>query len=195
MKRLTIAALVISFGVLALAFAGAAVAGVAHDQALARFSINVATFAGFASAWTGWSLYRKRRQKNVAAPSNGEMISVRPSSTGRAASITRRDWWIGVTVVAVAILAHALFPRYQWRDFRGMPIIRVDRWRNIEEVGEFREGVWTRRVRPSQPQATPPATGLPPIGAVVPEDLRRADQPTLNPDEVARQLGGERVKR
>lgn len=43
-----------------------------------------------------------------------------------------RDWWLGVTLVALAILLHGLIPRYEWREFTrtsaGQYGIRIDRW-------------------------------------------------------------------
>lgn len=45
--------------------------------------------------------------------------------------MTRRDWWIGIALVAVAFLAHAAFPRYEWRASTVHPdvALRFDRWR------------------------------------------------------------------
>src|SRR5687768_15773279 len=31
------------------------------------------------------------------------------------AHMTRRDWWIGVVLIVVALLLHAALPRYEWR--------------------------------------------------------------------------------
>lgn len=47
--------------------------------------------------------------------------------------MTRRDWWIGIALVVAALLAHALFPRYEWSPQRGgmgssFGMIRIDRW-------------------------------------------------------------------
>ena len=46
--------------------------------------------------------------------------------------ITRRDWWIGVGVIVVALLGHALIPqyvpRYEWRHEVDDAWLRVDRW-------------------------------------------------------------------
>jgi hypothetical protein len=43
--------------------------------------------------------------------------------------ITRRDWWLGILVLALALLAHAAIPRYEWRT-TAMPLLmmRIDRW-------------------------------------------------------------------
>lgn len=49
--------------------------------------------------------------------------------------MTRRDWWLGLLLLALAILAHAAFPRYEWHPMRGdgigsaIGMLRVDRWR------------------------------------------------------------------
>ena len=42
--------------------------------------------------------------------------------------ITRRDWWIGIAIVAGAILIHAAWPRYDWRHVTGTVFVRIDRW-------------------------------------------------------------------
>lgn len=55
----------------------------------------------------------------------------------------RRDWWLGVLVLTLAILAHALLPRYQ---VIGIPaengglrtISRFDRWTGRVEAANTR---------------------------------------------------------
>lgn len=46
--------------------------------------------------------------------------------------ITRRDWWIGVWMVVLALLAHAIipqfFPRYEYQHIGGLGGTRIDRW-------------------------------------------------------------------
>jgi len=43
--------------------------------------------------------------------------------------ITRRDWWIGVTLIVLALLVHGLVPRYDFRQFRDTTSwTRIDRW-------------------------------------------------------------------
>lgn len=49
--------------------------------------------------------------------------------------MTRRDWWLGIMLVASAILLHALIPRYDWRHVDGAAWSRVDRW-----TGDLRFG-------------------------------------------------------
>jgi hypothetical protein len=51
---------------------------------------------------------------------------------------------VAVGVVTLAIVFHALFPRYEWRDVRGVPIMRVDRWTGHAEIGRFVDGQWQR---------------------------------------------------
>jgi hypothetical protein len=66
----------------------------------------------------------------------------------------RRDWWLGVAVIAGSVLFHALFPRYEWRhpglgfagnvaagafytdgvEWPGTAWIRIDRWTGHAEV-------------------------------------------------------------
>ena len=44
--------------------------------------------------------------------------------------VTRLDWWIGVVLVVLAILAHELVPRYEYQHESSGSIywLRVDRW-------------------------------------------------------------------
>lgn len=42
--------------------------------------------------------------------------------------ITRRDWWIGIAVIVLALLVHALVPRYDWRGSDPRILTRIDRW-------------------------------------------------------------------
>ena len=43
--------------------------------------------------------------------------------------ISRREWWIGVVLVVLAILVHALVPRYEYQHDPGsIAWVRVDRW-------------------------------------------------------------------
>lgn len=56
--------------------------------------------------------------------------------------MTRRDWWMGILLLAAAVLAHALIPRYEWRNVGPVPRVRVDRWTGRAEVGNFSGGRW-----------------------------------------------------
>jgi hypothetical protein len=50
--------------------------------------------------------------------------------------MTRRDWYIGVTLIAVAVLLHALLPRYEWRAGPSdRHLIRIDRWTGAASLG------------------------------------------------------------
>lgn len=51
--------------------------------------------------------------------------------------MTRRDWYVGVAVVALALLVHAAFPRYEWQGLADHPgfVIRIDRWRGHAQIG------------------------------------------------------------
>ena len=53
--------------------------------------------------------------------------------------MTRRDWWLGVLVVVVALLVHAGLPRYEWRTSAENVVvaIRIDRWTGAAELGSF----------------------------------------------------------
>lgn len=47
--------------------------------------------------------------------------------------MTRRDWWLGVAVLSLAVLLHALMPRYDITTTPG-GMMRVDRWTGRAEV-------------------------------------------------------------
>lgn len=53
--------------------------------------------------------------------------------------MTPRRWWLGVAVLTCAVLAHAAFPRYDWRPVTGQPtvLIRVDRWTGTATWGRI----------------------------------------------------------
>jgi hypothetical protein len=59
--------------------------------------------------------------------------------------ITRRDWWLGVVLLTLALLAHAAIPRYEWHGGTSpyVPLTRIDRWTGHSEVGRFISGQWT----------------------------------------------------
>lgn len=73
-------------------------------------------------------------------------------------AMTRRDWWLGVGLVALAILLHAAFPRYEWRNVKGVPLVRIDRWTGRVVRGHYDEN-----------HAWQVYEDLVPIGAVVPQ--------------------------
>jgi hypothetical protein len=50
--------------------------------------------------------------------------------------MTRRDWWLGVTVVVMTIGLHAAYPRYDWRPTSNPgATIRIDRWTGEAVLG------------------------------------------------------------
>lgn len=53
-----------------------------------------------------------------------------------------KTWVPAAVIVALAIVFHALFPRYEWRDVRGAPIARIDRWTGRQEIGWYVDRVW-----------------------------------------------------
>ena len=57
--------------------------------------------------------------------------------------MTRRDWWIGVAVIALAILLHAAVPRYEWHPVNPAYHVfaRMDRWTGRAFLGRF-DGTW-----------------------------------------------------
>lgn len=58
--------------------------------------------------------------------------------------ISRRDWWLGIAAVAIALLLHAALPRYDYRQVSGLAFVRIDRWTGGMVVGTLeRGGTWT----------------------------------------------------
>lgn len=56
-----------------------------------------------------------------------------------------RAWWTGVAALVLAILVHALVPRYEWRSVPDRPfqLIRIDRWLGRAEAGSVtNDGRW-----------------------------------------------------
>lgn len=51
--------------------------------------------------------------------------------------VTGRAWWVGVTAIVLAILAHAAFPRYERHHAQGVVWVRSDRWTGRAEIGHF----------------------------------------------------------
>lgn len=69
--------------------------------------------------------------------------------------MTRRDYWLIGAAMVVAILLHALVPRYDWRDPGGddaVTYIRIDRWTGQAEIGRFTRDGWrpAREIRESK---------------------------------------------
>ena len=82
--------------------------------------------------------------------------------------MTRRDWWFGVAIVAAAVVAHAAFPRYEWRPFvagRSSLLVRVDRWTGSAQLGDWKDGRWSARDVPK------------PLGIVSQDPLDAIDPP------------------
>jgi len=69
-------------------------------------------------------------------------------------TMTRLDWWLGVTLIAVSIAGHATIPRYQLllptAPDRSNDLVRFDRWTGKVENGTFVRGpdgpqwIWLR---------------------------------------------------
>jgi hypothetical protein len=61
---------------------------------------------------------------------------------------TPRKWWLGVAIIAIAILLHAAIPRYQWQHTSGVVWTRTDRWTGSIEVYRMTgEGIRPTRTR------------------------------------------------
>lgn len=67
--------------------------------------------------------------------------------------MTVKHWWLGVLVIVLALVAHAVFPRYDWRPVSGHPnvLVRVDRWTGRAEWGALDKttGAWRLVVDPT----------------------------------------------
>jgi hypothetical protein len=48
--------------------------------------------------------------------------------------MTRRDWWLGVVLIVLALLVHAAVPRYTYLHVAGLMVVRTDRWFGGAEV-------------------------------------------------------------
>ena len=59
--------------------------------------------------------------------------------------MTRRDWWIGVTLLCAVVLIHAAIPRYEWRHVQGVAFTKVDRWTGTMRFGAVVDGRWVER--------------------------------------------------
>jgi len=75
--------------------------------------------------------------------------------------VTRRDWWIGVGVVALGLLVHASVPRYEWQ---ASGTVRIDRWTGGAEIGVFRDNNLSARRRWKPIPEAPETDPLPPSG-------------------------------
>jgi hypothetical protein len=64
--------------------------------------------------------------------SSQEPTSIAARTLPVAHRVARRDWYVGIAIVAAALIFHALFPRYEIRhpggDRRPLMMLRVDRW-------------------------------------------------------------------
>jgi hypothetical protein len=117
----------------------------------------------------------------------------------RLRTMARRDWWIGIGIVAIAIIVHAFVPRFELRSRDGMPLVRVDRWTGRVEA------------MPVDPQPLPPealsepssvdgtadlAANAPPGAAAKTDTFRRAeiDQQAGSREADASPLAGVAVK-
>ncbi len=56
--------------------------------------------------------------------------------------MTRRDWWIGIVVLLLALSSYSVWPRYEWRSTNGQALIRIDRWFGTAEIGRWNDGEW-----------------------------------------------------
>lgn len=126
----------------------AVLAEVQHSLALDRGAVignaaalwllpSVALYAlGVGVTWVGGGFRERVRVDEQATPGSAQPV---PALQGDGSPlIKRRDWWIGVSVITLALLLHAAFPRYEWRQ-QGIALWRIDRWTGTAaEVGRRR---------------------------------------------------------
>ena len=64
--------------------------------------------------------------------------------------MTKRDWWLGVATLAIALLLHAALPRHEWLRVNDTLFVRLDRWTGHVSVGSLtRDGNASRRTSSS----------------------------------------------
>lgn len=69
--------------------------------------------------------------------------------------ITRRDWWLGITVLVLAILIHTLLSHYEIQVHDGA-VLRIDRWTgNIEAATDVRALPGVAIYSPQKPEDKP----------------------------------------
>jgi hypothetical protein len=60
--------------------------------------------------------------------------------------VSARSWWTGVAILTLALLLHAVFPRYAWHSVPGQPtaMVREDRWTGAATWGVVQPatGAW-----------------------------------------------------
>lgn len=88
--------------------------------------------------------------------------------------MTRRDWWLGIATVTTAIVIHALVPRYEYRDIRGGPLVRIDRWTGVAVSGGYSGGEWAQAKQPTTPPSPTFAQQPIPQGRFSNADVDRA---------------------
>jgi hypothetical protein len=84
----------------------------------------------------------------------------------------RRDWWLGVLAIVLAVLVHGLVPRYDFRQAKEAAFVRIDRWTGSASLGWWDEHrQWTAAPRQAQSKTTSntSAPALPPNGVELPE--------------------------
>jgi hypothetical protein len=83
------------------------------------------------------------------ARSDTTLLNISPDSAPfiNEVHMTRRDWWIGIMLIVVALLLHAAVPRYEWRQLgTGGTWSRADRWSGALELWALRPGQGLIRV-------------------------------------------------
>ena len=53
--------------------------------------------------------------------------------------MTKRDWWLGIAFILLAIVVHVLLPRYELRQ-NGATFVRLDRWTGAVHVSRWTNG-------------------------------------------------------
>jgi hypothetical protein len=56
--------------------------------------------------------------------------------------MTRRDWWLGIVLLALCLLFRAVVPRYEWQPEPRNTMMQVDRWTRDAQVGSWDGSAW-----------------------------------------------------
>jgi hypothetical protein len=105
--------------------------------------------------------------------------------------MTRRDWSLGVVALVIAVVLHALFPRYQWQpDTQRAGMIRTDRWTGRTVYGSMSSDGWVPNGEPSakvQPFLSTDLAAIDPATRQLPAPTPQASDRAV--EDVAKQLG------
>jgi hypothetical protein len=106
-------------------------------------------------------------------------------------SMTRRDWSLSVVALVIAVVLHALFPRYQWQtDTQPAGMVRIDRWTGRTVYGSLSSDGWVPNGEPGakvQPFLSTDPAAVDPATRQLPAPKPQASERAV--EDVAKQLG------